>query len=316
MDEINYDWMFDPNPEKRKRVESLSPSFGLGLLPNGYNPLEQRMRGFKSGYSDVFVPNQYENKMLPTINYNDEIEKTSAIRWGELQKFADELRGGPKKESATPDANGTFDFQINIPENKNQFTPLFGDAEKARERKINSLENKIDKNIKKTFDKINKAKDVEKAAKIRTRMEAKTDRLKSKLGDAIKGENAMPVDWASGGIAAAQQLPGLISNFSNDPTSKEEYDANRLSTVMSAAQIGGSFLPGIGHVAGAAAGFIASTLRHQDWKEDVVKENDKQTIAELNRRKADRLMNWYQGSTLKDLETEQTLLAKANNLIS
>jgi hypothetical protein len=315
MDEIDYSWNFDPDPKKRQKQNPF-PTFGLGLLPSGYSPLENKMRGFRSGYSDIFVPNKYDDKLISTVNYNDEIEKNSAIRWDELQKFADELRGRPKKESATPESDGTFDFNINIPESQNEFKPLFGDPETRRNNRINNLQNRIDKNIQKTYDKINKVQDVEKAAQIRAKMEAKTDRLKDKLGDTVKGNAGTQVDWASGAVTAAMAAPGLISNFTNDPTSKEEYDANRLSTTMTAAQIGGSFVPIVGHLAGAAAGFIASTLRHKDWKEDVVKENDKQTLAELNREKADRLMNWYQSSTLKDLETEQTLLAKSNNLLT
>ena len=74
-------------------------------------------------------------------------------------------------------------------------------------------------------------------------------------------------NWGAGASTAIAEAPGIIENFSNKPESHDEAKSLVLNSTKSGAAIGGSIMPGWGHLIGAGVGAIAGFIGTAGYKE-------------------------------------------------
>lgn len=174
---------------------------------------------------------------------------------------------------------------------------------------FSEIEGKFDATASSLSDKIDAAADVGNIKKVE-RLTKKLEKAGGGLEDSLGGGGG-GLNYGAGAITAAQQLPGIISNFSDRPTTGGEANSIIANTTMSFAQIGlsvgGPWGAAIGAVAGAATGIISNA----GWYDEVLADNDAQVTKGLEQDRKDRMRDYIKNRTSDQLEAEGKAYSRA-----
>lgn len=164
--------------------------------------------------------------------------------------------------------------------------------------KVERIKGRINKNLEKG--------DLDKVAKLRSKLDDNAASLGSDISDSVSA------DWGAGAVSALGQAPGIVANLSQKPTTQGEAKAKALSSTMQFAQIGGAILPGWGHLIGAATGFTAGVLGNKNMDKKQMAIADAETDAAYDEDVEERMRAHFDSKTAKQMKAQYDTVREAN----
>lgn len=124
-------------------------------------------------------------------------------------------------------------------------------------------------------------------------------------------EEASKFDAGAGGLAALNQLPGIVNNLSQKPTTGGEANNRNFTSAMQFGQIGMAAGGPVGLAVGAFAGWATSAISQQGWFKEQLKKND-ELVAKKEEEAVQQRKNDYVGNRTSDqLKAEAQAYAQA-----
>jgi hypothetical protein len=134
--------------------------------------------------------------------------------------------------------------------------------------------------------------------------------------DVPKMKDGAKFNAAGGGVAALNEAPSIIENFSSKPTSGKEATGKVLSATASGAQIGLAAGGPWGALIGAGVGATAGLIANRGWREDLDEENNEKALAKQDFDEQERKNLYYLNNSRESIESQKKLYLESQGYTS